>query len=147
MDKLPIDIIREEILPYTYQPQPKELCNDIRSFYNIRDYLYKLYYDRWLHTFQFEENADLNWLDNDICRFFNDDRATMFGYTDNCLNKYKRNFNLKDKTGKEVRDYINKIISCKNVKYSINVQVGILKCEERLKLVDFAHSLEFELVD
>jgi hypothetical protein len=59
MDKLPIDIIREEILPYTYQPQPKELCNDIRSFYNIRDYLYKLYYNRWLHTFQFEENADL----------------------------------------------------------------------------------------
>ena len=144
MDKLPIDIIREEILPYTYQPQPKELCNDIRSFHNIRDYLYKLYYDRWFHTFQYEENADLNWLDNDICRFFNDDNATMFGYTDNCLNKYKRSFILKDKTAKEIRDYINKIISCTNVKYSINIQVGILKCEERLKLVDFAHSLEVD---
>ena len=76
MDKLPIDIIREEIIPYTYTPQPKELCKDIRSFYNIRDYLCKLYYDRWFHTFHYEENADLNWLDNDICRFFNDDIAT-----------------------------------------------------------------------
>lgn len=33
MDKIPIDIIRENIIPYTYTPQPKELCKDIRSFY------------------------------------------------------------------------------------------------------------------
>jgi hypothetical protein len=145
MDKLPIDIIRQEIIPYTYQPQSKHLCRDIRSFYNTRDYLCKLYHDRWFHSLEYEQNADLNWLDNDIIRFVNDDIATMLGYTENCLNKFKRNYSLNNKNQKQIYYYITKnILQCDDPKYAINIQIGILNFEERIQLVDFAQSLDFE---
>ena len=38
MNTIPIDIIREHILPYTYDPQSQELCDDIRSFYKCKFY-------------------------------------------------------------------------------------------------------------
>ena len=95
MNKIPLDIIREHILPYTYQPQRKELCHDIISFNNSKLYLKKLYYERWKDSFYYEEDADVNWLENDLVSFFNDDRATMLGYTDNCIAKYSRIFSTK----------------------------------------------------
>ena len=42
-DKLPIEIIREKIIPYTYEPQPKELLEDIISYYEVKNLL-KDYY-------------------------------------------------------------------------------------------------------
>ena len=147
MDKIPIDIIRENIIPYTYTPQPKELCKDIRSFYNIRDYLYKFYYDIWGDIYYYEKNTHLNWLDNDLGRFCNDDKPIMYGFTDNCIAKYSRIFGLKNSNRKKISNYIHNITVTSNVIHSINIQIGILNVEERLKLVDFVHSLDFELVE
>ena len=31
LKKIPCDVIREHIIPYTFQVQPKELCDDIFS--------------------------------------------------------------------------------------------------------------------
>ena len=42
-DKLPIEIIREKIIPYTYEPQHKELLEDIISYYEVKNLL-KDYY-------------------------------------------------------------------------------------------------------
>tara|TARA_B100000424_G_scaffold136149_1_gene103296 strand:- start:2338 stop:2874 length:537 start_codon:yes stop_codon:yes gene_type:complete len=42
-DKLPIEIIREKIIPYTYEPQPKEVLEDIISYYEVKNLL-KDYY-------------------------------------------------------------------------------------------------------
>lgn len=143
MDTLPIEIIREHIVPYTYCPQPKELCQDIKSFINVRDYLHKLYYERWKFSLEYEENADKNWLDNDIGRFMNEDQATMLGYVDSIVNKYSRIFKLFNKDPKEIRSFIEKTTHYSGkVEHSINVQLGILRYDERIKLVDFAHSLD-----
>ena len=46
--KLPEEIIRQEIIPYTYSPQSKELLADIRSFFvdwNIIDNAYLIHYN------------------------------------------------------------------------------------------------------
>lgn len=46
--KIPEEIIHQEIIPYTYSPQPKELLADIRSFYvdwNILDNAYLIHYN------------------------------------------------------------------------------------------------------
>lgn len=64
MNTLPVDIIREHIVPYTYLPQTKEFCDNVKSFISSKARLRQLYCDRWKDAFHYEENADLNWLDN-----------------------------------------------------------------------------------
>ena len=147
MNKIPIDIIREHILPYTYKPQPQELCDDIKSFINCKIYLKKLYNERWKDSFYYEEDADVNWLDNDLGRFFNDDRATMLGFTDNCIAKYSLIFGLKNSNRKTVSNYINSHTGYETeVLNSINIQIGILTPKEREEFISFSHSLDIEFI-
>ena len=42
MHRLPFDIIREHIIPYTYKPQPKSLCRDIETFVAVKNALYDI---------------------------------------------------------------------------------------------------------
>ena len=142
MNTIPIDIIREHILPYTYKPQSQELCHDIKSFYKCKFYLRKLYYERWRSSFYYEPDADINWLDNDLTRFFNNDCATMLGFTNNCIAKFSRIFGLKNKNRKTISNYINKHTGCETKALnSINIQMGILTPEERQSFISFSHSL------
>lgn len=139
MNTLPVDIIREHIFPYTYQLQSKELCNDIISFHNCKLHLKKMYYERWKDSFDYEEDADINWLDNDLGRFFNDDRATMLGFTDNCIVKYSRIFGLKNNNRKTVSSYIiHHTGRGSKAADSINIQLGILTPKEREEFISFS---------
>ena len=143
MNRLPLEIIREHIIPYTYSPQNDQLLDDIKSFYIVRNLLLNIYYYRWKEAFNYEKNADLNWLDNDISRFYNDDNAIMFGYTDNCIKKFKRCYMFKDKEVNFIIKNVNNIMrNCKNVKSAINIQLGLLDKEERQKLLSFCLVLE-----
>ena len=143
MNTLPIEIIREHILPYTYEPQLQELCDDIKSFNICKLYLRRLYYERWKDSFHDEKDADVNWLDNDLSRYINDDKATMIGFTDNCIAKYSRIFTLKNKNKKTVSDYIHKYTGYgTKALNSIHIQLGILTPKEREDFITFAHSLE-----
>jgi hypothetical protein len=137
--KLPIDIIRENIIPYTYTPQSKELINDIHSFNKTKQYLKEVYYIRWKDTFEYEIDADLNWLDNDIHRFFNEDQATMVGYKNNCIIKYKRLYILQKKQLETTIKYISKR---RKAIQNINIQLGLLVPEERIRFIKFALSLD-----
>lgn len=137
--KLPIEIIRENIIPYTYNPQSKELIYDIQSFNKTNQVLKELYYKRWKDTFEYEINADLNWLENDINRFFNEDQATMYGYKNNCIKKYKRLYILQKKQLETTIKYISKR---RKAKQSINIQLGLLFPEERNRFIKFALSLD-----
>ena len=143
MNRLPLEIIREHIIPYTYSPQNDQLLDDIKSFYIVRNLLLNIYYYGWKEAFNYEKNADLNWLDNDISRFYNDDNAIMFGYTDNCIKKFKRCYMFKDKEVNFIIKNVNNIMrNCKNVKSAINIQLGLLDKEERQKLLSFCLVLE-----
>lgn len=88
---IPDDIIREHILPYTYEPQPKSLCDDIRNFHNIFHELETMYESIYQNGY---ENEYIDWLDNDISRFMNQDFPTMFGYRDFYLQFYRRMYRL-----------------------------------------------------
>tara|TARA_B100001287_G_scaffold235848_1_gene208223 strand:+ start:88753 stop:89220 length:468 start_codon:yes stop_codon:yes gene_type:complete len=138
MNTLPHDIIREHILPYTYKHQSQELCDDIKSFNICVLYLRRLYYERWKHSFYYEEEADVNWLDNDLSSYLNDDQPTMLGFTDNCIEKYSRIFILKNKDKKLVSNYIDRYISHgTKALSSINIQIGILTPKEREYFISY----------
>jgi hypothetical protein len=142
MNTIPIDIIREHILPYIYEPQSRELCDDIKSFYKCKFYLRNLYYERWKFSFYYEPDADINWLDNDLTRFLNNDCATMLGFTNNCIQKFSRIFGLKGKNRKTISNYIDKHTGCETKALnSINIQIGILTPKERQDFISFSHSL------
>ena len=63
--KLPEEIIRENILPYSYCLQPEELCSDIQSFYLTKRTLYEIYETKWAHT-----DDPIKLLDVDITRYY-----------------------------------------------------------------------------
>ena len=126
-------------MPYTYKLQSKELTHDIQSFNKTKQVLKEIYYIRWKDTFEYETDADLNWLDNDIIRFYNEDQATMYGYKNNCIKKYKRLFILEKKQLETTIKYISKR---RKAKQSINIQLGLLFPEERNRFIDFALSLD-----
>lgn len=132
---LPDDIIRENIIPYTLQIQPRHLCDDIKSFFLVKNCLYELYYNRWKHTFYYEDNADINWLCNDMLGFFNDNIATIHGYTINHLKKWKRLFIFHDKSDLVIIDFLNKYRD-RNCFKEVNVLIGILTHIEREQFIE-----------
>lgn len=145
LKKLPTHLIRENIIPFTYNLQNQCILEDIKSFYKTRSYLLNLYYDRWCHTFEYEENADLNWLDNDILRYMNNDIATMTGYTESNLNKFKRIFLLQNKDYVSIAKYIMITTGpSSDVKQNINLLIGILLPSERNELIEFTESIGAE---
>ena len=137
--KLPKEIIREIILPYAYNCQSKLLCFDIQSFYLIYNYLIKTYYLR--HRFLGHNPIWIQWLVNDIAKFMNKNVATIYGYTDNCIDKYKRLFVLKDKPHYIVRDYVWYLTNNENQIKTIRTNIGILNTEERILLVSYINEL------
>ena len=69
--KLPMDIVLR-ILPYTYNPQTKELLEDIRNNYQTKNELFSLYYQLYIVKNGDEEPEDKHWLDNDLVAYTND---------------------------------------------------------------------------
>ena len=130
LQKLPDEIVRECILPYTYEPQSQKLCADIRSFYNTYHNMCEIYSLAYpLH------NESKEWLSNDITRFLNDDFPTMSGYRLFYINVYRRMFMNRDKD-------VYTIIHCiKNtetkVPNDIKIHIGLMTPRERLQLEDF----------
>lgn len=137
--KIPKEIIREKILPYAYNCQSKLLCFDIQSFNLIYNYLIKSYYLRY--RFLGQNPIWKQWLVNDIARFMNKNVATIYGYTDNCIDKYKRLFILKDKPHNIIREYVWYLTNNENENKTIRTNIGLLKTEERICLVAYINEL------
>lgn len=45
LKKLPLEIVKENIMPFTYQPQPKEVLEDIISYYEVKNLLNDYYFN------------------------------------------------------------------------------------------------------
>jgi hypothetical protein len=135
MDKIPFDIIREHILPYTYQPQPSELCRDIRNFYIIRHTLLVIY-----RTYYLTDDEDIEWLTNDIDRFMNADVPMMFGgLVDQYIEFFKRLYMYSNCTpNHQISAFVTKINDSNNRFTECNVKLALMKPDERIQ---FCHWL------
>ena len=127
--RLPTDIIRDRILPLTYQPQPDALLHDIRSYYDTIHYAYDIY-----------KNVDdaVDWLSNDICRFMNDDQPTMYGIVDFYKKVYKRMYMNQTSRLPDINIIgLEDNEDCRN----INMSIGLLTQVERCLLILFLNSI------
>lgn len=132
--KLPDDII-QYIIPFTYSIQSKELINDIKSYFYGKKMVTSIYYGIWFDSY--EENADKNWLINDLFSFANDYKALMFGFTDSFYNIFTRNIMLK-KNEHKVTSFIVHLENEK-VDNQINIFWGIFTPEEREDFIEIAN--------
>lgn len=138
--RLPCDIVRENILPYTYLTQSKEHCQDIRDFVFTRNLLSMLYKYRWGDI---DGEDELMWLENDIIRYMNNDIATMYNYTQGHMDKYRRLFMFHDTSDQVVYRFIDVIMNKRgDVFRCISTMLGVLTCNERCSLVSFVSQLD-----
>ncbi len=83
MYRIPSDLFRDRILPYTYRPQTVALRDDLLSYHGTTATLKALYGARFLTgPATPAEDSDRSWLSNDICRFLNNAQPTMLGYVE-----------------------------------------------------------------
>jgi hypothetical protein len=134
LQKLPREVLNH-LIPFTYCPQPKALCQDIRSYsktLNILTHHYVAKFGRSIHPHQ----EATEWLSNDIARYLNHDIPTMYGYQPFYLAVYGRHYLTCHLTSEYMREYITQI---DNNLYprDIKIVVGLLRPKERTNLMTF----------
>ena len=129
--RLPDDIIRECVLPYSYSPQPPELCADIRSFHNTYTSMCEIY-DLAYPV----DDESKEWLSNDIVRYLNGDVGTMYGYEDFYIKVYSRIYMNQQKHADSIIECIKKTEIDLYPK-DIKIHIALLTPQERLHLEDF----------
>tara|TARA_B110000967_G_C18558590_1_gene398980 strand:+ start:17 stop:445 length:429 start_codon:yes stop_codon:yes gene_type:complete len=137
--KIPEDVFRDQILPYTYCPQPIKLRDDIRSYYNTINNVHNIYSKAYpTSSVTPEGDTDKAWLSNDITRFLNNDQPTMLGYTKFHLQIYKRLYmnNSKDSAAIATNIGLHALDSC-----HIKIAVGLLSLTERCNLEAFLRGI------
>lgn len=139
LDKLPIEIMREHIIPFTYNPQPEFLVKDIRDFTSFRCELYELY--KTLYP-DYENSRDImDWVSNDISRFNNQDIPLMYGYSDKHYEYWRRLPYFRDKSESFIYDTTMGLQKTYDVFAYVNILIGLLRREERESLIDFIHHI------
>ena len=64
LNQLPEDIIQNNIIPYTYNPQPKKLCKDITTYYFTLNKMFNMY------KLVFNKDIWLNILKTDVKKYY-----------------------------------------------------------------------------
>jgi hypothetical protein len=144
LNLLPSDIINK-IISYTYKTQSKELLNDIKSYYYTKKYAYNIYNARWNWSLYFDKDDGKQTLVHDIIRFMNNDLSILYGYTDQFIEIMTRDFIVKDCEKSIIRI---EMICKKHLNTQINILWGLLKHDERSKIIHFSmKTLEDELYE
>ena len=137
IQKLPEDVMRY-IIPYTYVVQPKELLEDIRSYYVTLKKAKDIYKRYWNVKEENEcnccgvPNEDIDWLINDIFGFMNEDVATMIAFVPKFCDLWLRCLRLY--SYEQVLEYM-KVFEKKSSITQVNMIWGLMKPNERMEFV------------
>ena len=133
MNRLPLDVIFFNIIPYTYSVQNKTLLHDIVNYHETKLLLSQLYYNFWIEQSQQDEPEVKIWLINDIYAYANHDVAGMYGWIEPFYNIFKRNTFLQ--TNEKIDNYLH-LLERKHVTSHINIFLGLLTPKERNDVMD-----------
>ena len=132
--RIPRDVFRDRILPYTYRPQPTALRDDLLSYHGTMAKVKNLYGKRFpTGPATPAEDSDMAWLSNDVCRFLNDDQPTMLGYVEFYRKVFQRRYLNRSKCLSAVELPCLLDLSFND----INVSIGLLRPAERQQLEAF----------
>ena len=124
---LPMGII-QIILQYTYCPQPSKLLGDVKNYSISLNEITEKYYN---YFNEIEPGEHLNWLENNLIRYANNNRPTNLGPHIKIQDILDRSFmNLKLKM---LPIYNNHTL---NIKTIINIFWGLLTIKERNEFLE-----------
>jgi len=127
--------IQNHIISYTYSTQSIQLVEDIRNYVFSKNIVQTIYYDRWVYTFEYEEHADHNWLNNDLFGYMNEGQATMFGYRARFHDILSRDYSI-NLNHKLYIKFLRRQYYTNCVKQTNNLLWGLLKVEERNEFLE-----------
>ena len=134
LQTLPREVLNH-LIPFTYCPQPKALCQDIRSYRKTINTLTQHYLKKFGPS-DFPGLDATEWLSNDIARYLNHNIPTMDGYQPFYLAVYGRHYLTRHLTSEYMREYITQI-DHKLYPRDIKIVVGLLQPKERINLMTF----------
>tara|TARA_Y100000389_G_scaffold204877_1_gene260362 strand:- start:30 stop:557 length:528 start_codon:yes stop_codon:yes gene_type:complete len=110
INKLPVHVIHQKIIPYTYMTQSKELLADIRDFGLSREQVFRVY-STFFRFDEIDEDDDdwKHWILNNLDIFMNRHAPYYTGKYDgeNFTDILGRNFILKNETTIKKVKYMN----------------------------------------
>lgn len=131
MTTIPEDLIRDHILPFTYSPQSSHLCDDIRSYHKTMLSITNIYNTGFTRD-------PIEWLSNDICRFLNNDKPTMYGYVEFYITVFQRIYMYNNLDLDIVRKKVTLMEDTDSLfPRDIKIVVGLLQPTERNELKQF----------
>ena len=113
MDKIPRDIIINNIIPYTYSIQTEELLNDIKSFLITKDKIIEFYL--------FDYNYRILYVD--LCLFLVNENINI-PYISSFVSVVEYNYNILKKNGIKL-----------SYSFIVNKMITKLKISEREKFI------------
>ena len=126
--------IKLHILSYSYSPQPKCLLLDIKNYFATHVIIHNYYYEMHKWELNTEENANLNWLINDLLGYSNNNRPLNNGYVDYFYNKMRRHFILQDKPNERIDRLLSNLHN-KKVTSKINILWGLYTPHDRIRFI------------
>jgi len=126
--------IKLHILSYSYSPQPKCLLLDIKNYFSTHVIIHNYYYEIHSWTLNTEENANLNWLINDLLGYSNNNRAIINGYVDFFYTIMRRHFMLQNKPNEYIDNVLSKMHN-KMVTSKINILWGLYTPHDRIRFI------------
>jgi len=129
LQKLPIDIVINHILPYTYRTQEKKHLRDIRSFVSDFDIIQTLYFIDYNEVI----------LMYDLIRFCNNNIAPIYGIEDTYEAILKRHRRISTMTIGEIIEFVFSDFH-RNVRVNTQAKIkflwGLLKPRERTRFMN-----------
>jgi len=145
LQTLPREVLNY-LIPFTYCPQPKALCQDIRSYHKTINTLTQHYLKKFGSS-DFPGLDATEWLSNDIVRYLNHNNPTVndallqpelraAALEPFYLEVYGRHYLTRHLTPEYMREYIPRI-DHKLYPRDIKILVGLLRPKERINLMTF----------
>jgi len=126
--------IKLHILSYSYSPQPKSLLLDIKNYFATHVIIHNYYYEIHKWELNSEENANLNWLINDLLGYSNNNRPLNTGYADFFYTIMRRHFMLQNKSNERIDNLLSNLHN-KMVTFKINILWGLYTPHERIRFI------------
>jgi len=126
--RLPSEIIREHIMPYTYSPQSSELCLDVRSFVETRKKLFCYYIKNLLISPHY---GDYSYKNDNIKYGFYYFFSDLFNNIHNSIHPNKD----------EIIQFMESL-PIFPIPKNLNIQLAGLSIDQRILLIHYSEEIE-----